>query len=189
MSSADDDLSDARTASSTHESHDDDDETSTDEYEPQLKYQRLVGSLPDIFNQENNTATALCVSDKLIILGTNLGFLYVLNFEGYCDELKFRPHVGAVRDVSIDSTGEFVASCSDDGKIVIRNLYEAANSQHQKGAAIKSDNLDFLLKGGVSSVQIDPEFGRRAERAVVCGGRPGRLILMKKGTFVVVVLF
>jgi WD40 repeat protein len=169
---------DERENSSAYET--DEDEDSSD-YEPQLKYQRLVGSLPSIFEQENNTATALCVSDKLIILGTNLGFLYILNFEGYCGELKFRPHVGAVRDISIDITGEFVASCSDDGKIVVRNLYEAANSQYQQKPSTKTDNLDFLLKGGVSCVQIDPEFGRRNERGVVCGGRPGRLILMKKG--------
>ena len=160
-------------------SYEDSDESS--EEEPQLKYHRLVGSLPAIFEQENNTATALCVSDKLIILGTNLGFLYILNFEGYCGELKFRPHVGAVRDVSIDLSGEYVASCSDDGKIVVRNLYEAASSQHQQKQATKTDNLDFLLKGGVSCVQIDPEFGRRNERAVLCGGRPGKLIQLKKG--------
>ena len=43
-------------------------EDEEEEYEPQLKYQRLVGSLPEIFSQDGgNYASALAVADKFLV--------------------------------------------------------------------------------------------------------------------------
>ena len=48
------------------EDDDEDDDEEEDDYEPQLKYQRLGGSLPkDIFGIEGNYASALTVGDKV----------------------------------------------------------------------------------------------------------------------------
>jgi hypothetical protein len=33
-------------------------------------------------------------------------------------------HTAKINDVSLDSRGDFVASCSDDGKVVVRSLYD-----------------------------------------------------------------
>ncbi|EFC40517.1 hypothetical protein NAEGRDRAFT_81004 [Naegleria gruberi] len=115
---------------------DDDDEESEEEeeYEPQLKYQRLAGSLPkDIFGIEGNYASALVVGEKFLALGTHLGYLYILDFEGNNNQQqKFRPHAETINDLTIDSTGEYIASCSNDGKVVVYNIYSAlyANMQN-----------------------------------------------------------
>lgn len=46
----------------------DDDDDDDEEVEPQLKYQRLRGSLDQIFNSENgNYASALAVGDKFLV--------------------------------------------------------------------------------------------------------------------------
>lgn len=43
-------------------------ESAEEEIEPQLKYQRLGGSLQQIFSKENaNVASALAVSDKFLV--------------------------------------------------------------------------------------------------------------------------
>jgi vacuolar protein sorting-associated protein 41 len=51
------------------EGKDEEEDDEEEEEEPQLKYQRIVGSLPKIFEKENGTnyASALAVSDKFLV--------------------------------------------------------------------------------------------------------------------------
>jgi len=51
-----------------------------EEEEPRLKYQRLGSSVTDILRQD--AASCLCVSDKLLALGTHDGTIHVLDFAG-----------------------------------------------------------------------------------------------------------
>jgi TATA-binding protein-associated factor Taf7 len=57
---------------------DEEDEEEEEEEEPQLKYQRIVGSLPKIFEKENGTnyASALAVSDKFLVFFKKINFLF-----------------------------------------------------------------------------------------------------------------
>jgi hypothetical protein len=48
--------------------------------EPRLKYQRLGSSVTDILRQD--AASCLCVSDKLLALGTHDGTIHVLDYAG-----------------------------------------------------------------------------------------------------------
>ncbi len=50
------------------------------EDEPRLKYSRLGSSVPEIL--ERDSATCLCVSDKLLALGTRCGRVFVLDYDG-----------------------------------------------------------------------------------------------------------
>lgn len=48
------------------------------------------------------------------VLGTRNGCVHVLDFNGY-EIKKYALHSDAVNDVSVDSSGDYIASCSDDG--------------------------------------------------------------------------
>lgn len=55
-------------------------EEDEEEEEPRLKYQRLGSSVTEILRQD--AASCLCVSDKLLALGTHDGTIHVLDFAG-----------------------------------------------------------------------------------------------------------
>lgn len=59
---------------------DDIDEEEEDEEEPRLKYQRLGSSVTELLVQ--TSATCLCVSDKILALGTLEGSVHVLDITG-----------------------------------------------------------------------------------------------------------
>jgi hypothetical protein len=50
------------------------------EEEPRLKYQRLGSDVVDLLGKDS--ATCLCVSDKILALGTHSGTVHVLDYNG-----------------------------------------------------------------------------------------------------------
>lgn len=50
------------------------------EEEPRLKYQRLGSDVGELLGR--NAATCLCVSDKILALGTHSGTVHVLDYNG-----------------------------------------------------------------------------------------------------------
>lgn len=56
------------------------DEEEEEEEEPRLKYQRLGASVAEILSQD--AASCLCVSDKILALGTHDGTVHVLDYAG-----------------------------------------------------------------------------------------------------------
>jgi len=50
------------------------------EEEPRLKYKRLGSSVPELLGKD--AASCLCVSDKILVLGTHDGTLHILDFDG-----------------------------------------------------------------------------------------------------------
>ncbi|GAA5949012.1 hypothetical protein JCM21900_003173 [Sporobolomyces salmonicolor] len=147
-------------------SEEEEDEGSDEEDdEPTLKYARLGGSTGEILAKD--TASALAVSSKYIILGSHNGAIYVLNSEGVL--LKtFRPHSAMVNDLSIDTLSEFVASASMDGKVAIHSL-------------TSTETYVFDLQRPMRCVALEPNFGKRSTRQFVSGGMAGSLILSEKG--------
>lgn len=153
--------------------------------EPKLKYQRLGNAAAEMLKKD--AASCLSVHDKFLVrrpcsprdmlsltsfrtlqaLGTHWGMLHVLDFAG--NEIKrFPAHTATVNCISIDLNGEFLASCSDDGKVVINSLYQ-------------SDTQSFSYKRPVKAVSLDPEYGRKNSKMFVTGGLAGQLILNEKG--------
>lgn len=47
--------------------------------------------------------------------------MYILDFEGNITK-NFSNHSATVNDISIDDAGEFVASASDDGELILLKL-------------------------------------------------------------------
>ena len=52
----------------------------TDELEPQLKYERLGADVKAILQE--SSATCLCLSEKVLALGTSKGVIHILDYSG-----------------------------------------------------------------------------------------------------------
>ncbi|VDN19849.1 unnamed protein product [Cylicostephanus goldi] len=101
--------------------------------EPCFKYQRVEG--PDMKQlQATQIITAITVHLKLIAIGTQQGYLWIMDHFGHVDHKHLpmtRPHRSAVIKLSMDSDGNYVMSCGSDGRVVISGL--------------GCDNLNYVL--------------------------------------------
>ena len=94
---------------SDNDDDDDDDDADDEEAESQLKYQRLGGGVTE--KVKNDLASCLKCHPRFLVLGMKSGIVYVLDPHG--DIIKqYRPHKNAVNDISIDQSGDHVATCS-----------------------------------------------------------------------------
>lgn len=83
------------------------------------------------------------VSFQFICLGTDWGVIHVLDHQGNSiKENELRVHTVAVNQISIDSKGDYIASCSDDGKVFIHGLYTKENQLINIGRLVKTIALD-----------------------------------------------
>ncbi|KAH7276323.1 hypothetical protein KP509_39G002800 [Ceratopteris richardii] len=142
-------------------------ETSSDEEEPRLKYQRMAGSMPSLLS--NDTASCITVSERMIALGTHDGTVHLLDYQG--NQVKeFAAHTATVNELSFDMIGEFIGSCSDDGSVVINSLYSD-----------EKERFDFHRP--MKAVALDPDYEQRSTRRFVAGGLAGQLMLYGKSWF------
>ncbi|KWU41462.1 vacuolar protein sorting-associated protein 41, partial [Rhodotorula sp. JG-1b] len=140
-------------------------EDEEEEEEPTLKYSRLEGSAAQIFSKD--TASAIAVCEKYIIVGSHNGMIFVLSPEGRLLN-RFRPHSATINDLSIDSTGEYVGSASMDGLVSIQSL-------------VSTENHTFDMRRPMRCIALDPNYVKRNTRQFVSGGMAGSLVLSEKG--------
>ncbi|TPX31569.1 hypothetical protein SeMB42_g07741 [Synchytrium endobioticum] len=138
-----------------------------DDDEPKLKYQRLTSALADLLKKDS--VSCMATSDRFIALGTHWGVIHILDLDGN-DVKRFQCHSATVHQLSIDTHGEFVASASDDGRVVINSLYSP-------------DVQSFNYKRPVKAVALEPEFSKKSTRLFVSGGMAELLNLTGKGWF------
>lgn len=98
------------------------------EEEPKLKYQRLGGDVPGIL--QSDSARVLLPHSKFLVLGTHKGKVHILDLNGNSIMTR-RPHNAPINDMSLDEEGEFLATCSDDGTVVVLDLW-SENSNRNK---------------------------------------------------------
>jgi WD40 repeat protein len=133
------------------------------EYEPQLKYNKLGGDVPNIL--ETQQVSCLCLSDKILALGTEDGRVHVLDYEGNevcaCCSLMLNliklldqnlsmlsalpmqvtclhPHQSRINELCFDAAEEHIASASEDESVVISSLFSDAPVRHDFRRAIKA---------------------------------------------------
>ena len=71
-----------------------------------LKYHRLQGKLADSIKSDK--ITAISIEEESIILGTEEGFVHIVNFNG--DIYKsYKAHDRSINDISVDCNGSTVA--------------------------------------------------------------------------------
>ncbi|KAL5032706.1 hypothetical protein BDV3_001256 [Batrachochytrium dendrobatidis] len=138
-----------------------------DDEEPRLKYQRLVGTLSDVLKKD--AVSCMGVSDRFLAVGTHWGVVHIMDLIG-TQVKRFQSHTATVNQVSIDDSGEFVASASDDGNVVINSLYT-------------SDIQTYNFWRPVKAVSLEPDYSRKQTRQFVSGGMAGSLVLTGKGWF------
>ncbi|XP_074573992.1 vacuolar protein sorting-associated protein 41 homolog [Curcuma longa] len=149
------------------EEEEEEEEVEEEEEEPRLKYQRLGGSMPSLLS--NDAAASIAVAERMIALGTHDGTVHILDFQG--NQVKeYTAHTATVNDISFDSEGEYVGSCSDDGTIVINGLFT-------------DEKLKFEYHRPMKTMALDPDFSRKASRRFVSGGLAGQLFLNMKNWF------
>ncbi|URD99438.1 CLH [Musa troglodytarum] len=175
---------------------DGDDERQEDddaEEKPRLKYQRLGGSVPSVLS--NDAAASITVAERMIApapmtapsissISRAIRALLVCVFcNTWFNALKHQPlwvcprgaqaaieyaaHTATVNDISFDSDGEYVGSCSDDGSVVINGLFT-------------DERLKFKYHHTMRTIALDPDFTRKTSRRFVAGGLAGQLILNMK---------
>ncbi|KAG0031903.1 Vacuolar protein sorting-associated protein 41 [Podila clonocystis] len=148
------------------EEEEDESEEEEDE-EPKLNYQRLGAGIGDMLKKDS--ASASTVSERFLAMGTHWGVVHIMDFEGN-ENQKFQAHQATVNDLSVDLEGEYIASASDDGKVVINGLF---TQEHQV----------FNYKRPVKAVALEPDYAKSTSKQFVSGGMAGQLILNEKGWF------
>ncbi|VVC29341.1 Armadillo-type fold,Protein kinase, ATP binding site,WD40-repeat-containing domain,Protein kinase [Cinara cedri] len=115
-----------------------------EEVEPKLKYVRLTNDVQTILTKDG--VSYLAAHPKFLCIGTNWGSIHLLDFEGnIVNNRQLRPHTVAVNQISIDSRGEFIATCSDDGNVFVYGLYTTEDAQEiSLGRCVKSVAIDPL---------------------------------------------
>lgn len=138
------------------------------EIEPKLKYQVLMaGSLSDILKKDNiSTITA---TDRFLAVGTHNGMIHILDLTGNSVK-RFKCHSTTINQISIDDNGEYIASASDDGHVVINGLYT-------------TDANNYNYKRPVKAVALEPNYSKKSSRQFASGGTAEQLILSGKGWF------
>ncbi|KAG7303143.1 hypothetical protein JYU34_013175 [Plutella xylostella] len=115
--------------------------------EPKLKYDRMGNDVQNILLKD--AVSCIRVHPKFICLGTQWGVVHLLDHEGNTVPFgaggakELQAHAVAVNMISVDEAGDHIASCSDDGKLLVAGLY-AADNEHSLalGRVVKSVALD-----------------------------------------------
>ncbi|KAF6213794.1 hypothetical protein GE061_011516 [Apolygus lucorum] len=155
--------------SNHYEKEDDDDEgIDAEEKEPKLKYSRMVNDLLNIL--KNDSASCVAVHPKFVCVGTEWGMIHLLDHQGNNVNRELRAHSVAINQISIDGNGDHIASCSDDGRVLVFGLYNSDNDH------------DLKMERLVRSVAIDPFYYKPGSgRRFITGDE--RLVLHEKRYF------
>lgn len=85
-------------------------------------------------------------------MGSHWGVIHLLDHQGNGIENKeLRAHTVAVNQISVDLNGDYLATCSDDGKVFVHGLFTKDNNfSLNVGRLVKTVTLDpYYFKGGV----------------------------------------
>ncbi|GAB6021658.1 Vacuolar protein sorting-associated protein 41 [Chamberlinius hualienensis] len=124
----------------------DDDE---EEVEPQLKYRRLGNDV--IVVLKKHAASCVAVNSRFIVLGSHWGVVSIFDHLGNQNKnIKLTCHTTTVNQISIDQNGDHIASCSDEGRVVINGLYGHEN------------DINITFDRPIKSIAIDPDFHKVA---------------------------
>ncbi|OWR52386.1 vacuolar protein sorting-associated protein 41 homolog [Danaus plexippus] len=123
--------------------------------EPKLKYDRMGNDVENILLKD--AVSCICVHTKFICLGTQWGVIHLLDHDGNTvpispdnNQKDLQAHAIAINKISVDLNGDYIASCSDDGKVVVYGLYSPDNTHNLTlGRVVKSVSLDpYYFKSG-----------------------------------------
>uniref|UniRef100_F1KSV0 Vacuolar protein sorting-associated protein 41 n=1 Tax=Ascaris suum TaxID=6253 RepID=F1KSV0_ASCSU len=162
MQSADELVSDDSIARKESQVTDEDEEEEV-LLEPRFTYSRILNSIPSVFTKD--AASSLVVHDKFVAIGTQTGYIYILDHLGNLhSESTARRHRSAVTAISVDTAGSYVASCALDARISIYGI----------GSDEFTQTID--LKVAARSVAISPDFSKRGSGQMFVTGERDLLL-------------
>ncbi|VIO99680.1 Vacuolar assembly protein VPS41 homolog, putative [Brugia malayi] len=136
--------------------------------EPRFKYSRILNNVPGILRKD--MATCMAIHDKFAALGSRSGNVYIIDhFGSLHPESTARHHRCPVTKISIDPTGSYFVSCSQDARISVAGITSFEFAQI----------ID--LKIAARSVAIDPDFTKRGSGHMFVSGE--RNLLLHHRTF------
>mmetsp|Transcript_26754 Transcript_26754/g.64857 ORF Transcript_26754/g.64857 Transcript_26754/m.64857 type:complete len:945 (-) Transcript_26754:128-2962(-) len=144
---------------------DEDEDEDDDEDEPILKYQRLSESVPEIL--ATDSISCFAAHEKFLMIGTRSGNIHQLDLNGN-EIVKLSTHTSPINFLHLNTTGDFVASCSDDGHVVVTNLFSRSSKRYRFNQAI-------------NCVCLSPAYSSKP--MFVCGGKKGEFFLSTKSFF------
>lgn len=104
-------------------------------------------------------------------IGTHWGAVHLLDHQGNTIQYKaqnFPAHMVSVNQITIDSKGEFIGTCSDDGNVIVYGFYSDENNQNIKHSR------------AVKTIVLDPYYSRSGSgRRFIIGDN--RMTLYEKG--------
>lgn len=140
--------------------------------EPKLKYEHIINDVQTILTK--HSVSCLTAHSKFLCVGTNWGSIHFLDFEGnIVNNQQLRPHNVPVNQISVGYGGEFVATCANDGNVIIYDL-----SQMQNTAPTPVFKLSLGRR--VSFVAIDPLFYRSGQYPIFITGNDRLMIHQRK---------
>ncbi|XP_015603848.1 vacuolar protein sorting-associated protein 41 homolog isoform X2 [Cephus cinctus] len=169
-------------------------DSEVDEVEPRLKYVRVRNDLENIL--QNDAASCIAVHPKFLCLGSHWGMIHLLDHQGNNIRSKtLQAHTVAVNQISIDLNGDFIASCSDDGKVFIYGLYSTENNHNMSmGRLVKSIAIDpnyyksgsgrKFITGDDKLVLYEKTFLSRIKPTILCEAEGGVRSVAWAGQFV-----
>ncbi|KAG3242569.1 hypothetical protein PI124_g12584 [Phytophthora idaei] len=166
--------------------------------EPLLKYERVGGHFHAIFKDDSLSCIALHVN--FVCAGTYGGSVLLLELDGWFIR-RLHQHYKKVNQVCIDETGQFIASCSDDGTVAVYTLFPTAGASGASDISgnkhVNNQNTEKARQMSVSStggevniynyfsavyaVELEDRYAMKREKSFACGGVSGQLIINKKG--------
>lgn len=128
-----------------------------------LKYTYLSQSSQLQATLVRERVTAARIETNAIVLGTEEGFVHVLSFSGGLLK-SFKAHDRPVNDVSVDNHGLTIASCSDNGTVVV----------HTIGPEEDKENVIHLSEP-LKSVCVEDCSSLKRDKSFIVGGQSGQL--------------
>lgn len=159
----------------------------------------MGGHFHAIFKDDSLSCVALHVN--FVVAGTYGGNVLLLELDGRFVR-RLHQHYKKVNQVCVDETGQFIASCSDDGTVAVYSLNPASAasaeiSGHKHASNASNAGKDVSRQISVSStggevniynyfsavyaVQLEDRYAMKREKSFACGGVGGQLIINKKG--------
>ncbi|KAL7688311.1 putative vacuolar protein sorting-associated protein [Plasmopara halstedii] len=166
--------------------------------EPLLKYERVGGHFLAIFKDDSLSCIALHVN--FVCAGTYGGNVLLLELNGRFIR-RLHQHYKKVNHICIDETGQFIASCSDDGTVAVYTLFPLSQSsnntelighKHDRNThniIVRQDDISntggevniYNYFSAIYAVELEDRYAMKREKCFACGGISGQVVMNKKG--------
>ena len=127
----------------------------------------------------STTVTSASVHARFLAVGTSAGSVLLVDYAG-AERCRWQTHAARVSGVCVDDSGEFVASASEDGTVVVRPTGVSAGDATEAASppAVESGGDGRVVVAHhrpVLAIALAADYASStSSRALVTGGESGR---------------